>query len=231
MAYLNIETFKQFIGVPVATTTNDQLFSLILTGIEQAIDTWCGWPLALATVTEYYSGDGTPDLRLDRYPLNAAADVAGVWEDWNGNWGQTSGSFNATTSLLTLGTDYAVKVEGVSKRPVLVRLFAVWPYLNRYPVGRLSPLLGESQGTVKVTYSAGFTTQAPADVISAAYAEAAAIWASRRIGYGLQTSAGLDGYNIAFTPFPRSRAADSCPFMTERLCKATGVYRRIPVAR
>lgn len=227
MLYLNLGTAKGFLNISV--TTYDAQLTLLMEGIEQAIDTYCGRPMGRATVTEYYSPVGGYDLILDRWPIATTADVSAVYEDYGGYWGQPSGTFDATTALV-LGDDYAVRLDGVSKRAVLTRIGAQWPYSSQYTIGSLSGFRSPSFGTVKVTYTAGFSAGSPADVIAAAYSEVAALWASRRTGLGFQTSAGMDGYSISIQPFSGAQQAVAhSPFVTERLLKAVRPYRRLPV--
>lgn len=227
--YLSVETLKTFLGV--TGTASNAVLQLVLDGVTQSIETYIGrGPLGYFSATEYYSPSGERDLQLDRFPLRSPDDVTAVYEDWGGNFGQTTGAFDSSTTLLTKGTDYAVVVEGVSKRAVLRRLGTVWPYNREAPVGNLSGFRSPCPGSVKVTYSAGFSASAPADVIAAAYAEAAARWKLTPFGFGVPTSESVAGASASVSLFT-SQTLEGSPFITEALLKACRPYRRIPVGR
>ncbi len=231
---LNLSVAKDILGL-TGTTAHDATLTLFLRGVVQAVETYLGYQPWRAARTEYKSTNGERELWLDCWPLNAAADVTAVYEDRGGYYGQPTDAFDATASLLVAGEDYAVRLEGSPSRhrAVLVRIGTVWPFQQRHPIGYLSSLRDTPvSGCVKVNYTAGWSETAPADVISACYAEAAALWASRLTGTGLQTSAGLDGYSISISPFAGSaEMIAGSPFVTERLLRACRAYRKIPLGR
>src|SRR4029079_354258 len=71
-----------------------------LTAASAAAERYCGRSFASTTQTEYYDGNGYPELPLDHWPITA---VASVYLDINGAYGQASGAFPSNT-LLTVGT-------------------------------------------------------------------------------------------------------------------------------
>jgi hypothetical protein len=196
VVYLTLANLKAFIGMSASDTTYDTQLTLVLNGVEQSITTYLGYNPASASATEYYSGNGTYQIVLNRKPVANAAAVTAVYEDTGAYWGQATDPFPSTT-LLTQGTDYAVNIEGVSQTGILTRIKNVWPTQWTWLPGKLAANLGPVPGCVKVTYTAGWTTYGPADVIQAAYAEAAARWASRLTGMGALTSESMDGYGIS----------------------------------
>ncbi len=230
VTYLTLANLKAFIGMSASDTTYDTQLTLVLNGVEQSITTYLGYNPALAEATEYYSGTGTNSLVLDRKPVANAAAVTAVYEDANGYWGQATDAFAAST-LLMQGTDYAVRVEGVSQAGILVRLRSVWPTQWQWMPGKLAPNLGPVGGCIKVTYTAGFSSTQPADVIQAAYAEAAARWASRLTGMGALTNESLDGYGIGLAQLQtNSGNMGASRFLSPLLELVIRPYKRTPIA-
>jgi hypothetical protein len=110
-----------------------------------------------ASATEYYDGTGTPQLRLKRTPV---ASIASIYEDWQGNYGYTSGAF-PSSSLLTSGENYALRLDspfndGLSYSGIVQRIGGVWPYRKRRSTDMLSYNKEPLPGCLKVTYSGGF---------------------------------------------------------------------------
>lgn len=108
--------------------------------------------------TEFYSGTGTMLLSLKARPVYASPTVQ-VWEDKDGAWGATSGAFASTTAL-TYGTDFALRLDNgstLSRSGLLVRLGGTWEKRWYRRTGELSAHLGPSRGSIKVTYSGGYT--------------------------------------------------------------------------
>ena len=114
--------------------------------------------------TEYYSGTTTQNLMLRSRPVYLDP-LPVVYVDINGFWGQASNSF--TNPALTYGTDFCLNMEespdGASSRSgILVRMNAVWerPWVRAATMQytTLTPYIGQGTGNVKVTYTAGWTT-------------------------------------------------------------------------
>ena len=230
MVYLTLANLKAFIGMSATDTTYDTQLTLVLNAVEQSITTYLGYNPASAETTEYYSGNGTNAFALNRKPVANAAAVTAVYEDPNGYWGQASGGYPSNT-LLTQGVDYAVAVEGVSQAGILVRLRTLWPTQWSWLPNRLAANLGPVGGCIKVTYTAGFTTYGPADVIEAAYAEAAARWASRLTGMGALTNESLDGYGIGLAQLQTNAGnMGASRFLSPLLELVIRPYRRTPIA-
>jgi hypothetical protein len=144
-----------------------------------AAERYCGRSFALAENTEYYDGNGYPELPLKRFPLSTTVPPV-VYLDINGGYGQTSGAFPSTT-LLTLGVNYLyVADRGVLQTRTLP---AWWPLgsigSSASPWGwagltrRGTAYIGWPRwpGCIKATYTAGYAT-IPADIVSAVCAMA-----------------------------------------------------------
>jgi len=195
LAYLDVDDFRTRTGAP--STYTDAFLEGFLYAAETAVEFYLGYPPQLTEddVSEYFNGDGTALLVLNtRWPVT---EVVSVKENWSGYF--QSDNFTADT-LLTEGVDYAVANVGNSKAATLYRIKGVWPYAWGRPVNRLAPLIGPCLGCVKVTYNGGLD-EGPMELVkAAAYMEAAALYASRVTGSGIQTSAGMDGYNLSINP-------------------------------
>lgn len=109
--------------------------------------------------TEYYDGTGTTRLLLRSRPVYATP-VIEVTHDANGFYGCTSGAFGSTSTPLTYGVDFALKVDqddGTSRSAVLVKMNGVWERKFGRQAGWLSPFVVRDTGSYKVVYSAGWT--------------------------------------------------------------------------
>lgn len=116
--------------------------------------------------TEYYNGTGTKKLLLRHRPVFLTPTIS-VNVDESGSFGQPTDAFGSGGEL-TYGADFSIKPDqedGTSREAILYRLTGYWPKRSVREVGTLSPFLGESAGTIKVIYTAGYTTDTlPADL-------------------------------------------------------------------
>lgn len=143
------------------STSETKQLSQLLFAAETRIRRYCGRDFVYrATQTEYYDGHGGTQFRLRRTPVVPSSVV--VYVDWNGNYGQTTDSFDATSSVLTLGTDYSIAPDSqygdaLSHSGLVNRINGVWPQRVRRDRGYLSKHYDPLPGCIKVTYSAGYT--------------------------------------------------------------------------
>lgn len=169
MALADIDNVKLALGIAADDTSEDDLLNLLIAQVTALIEAELHRKILRANYVEYYSGTGTPFLVLAQRPVVAAG--LEVREDLSG-WYGTGAGFG-TDTVLTYGTNYALRVDqpdGSSRAGVLARLDGVWKRPVRRPGGLvnvLTPVLGESLGSLKVTYTAGYATL-PADVEFAA---------------------------------------------------------------
>lgn len=222
--YLTPELFRQL--TPGAAAVTDEVAFLFLDATEAAVKKFLGYDPAAASVTEYYTTHGDQYLTLRRRPVTA---VAAVYEDASGYFGDPTGAFDSTATLLTAGTGYAVET-GADGLPTgrLYRVGRRWPVAWTREPRRLANSLAGNAGCVKVTYTAGFAPGAPADVIAACYGEASARYL-RRAGIGAQTSVSMDGYAKTYGPVsgsdPLASGTPTGPFVTADLKSALLSYR------
>jgi len=137
---------------------------LALSAASTAAERYCGRTFASTTYTEYYDGNGYPNLPLNQFPVTA---VSSVYLDGAGGYGQISGTFGST-ALLTQGEDYVwVGTTGMLQ---LCASTAIWPMGFGVSVGSSWGWPGLKRrgatyrgwpkipGCIKVTYTAGYTT-------------------------------------------------------------------------
>lgn len=90
-------------------------YDMLRRGAERTVINWCKWPIA-GKVNEirYYDGMGYKDIVL----MPFTSRIVNVWLDQQGNYGSTTDSFDAVTSLLVNGSDYALVFEGGGTGPL-----------------------------------------------------------------------------------------------------------------
>jgi len=185
---------KTLWGIADADTSQDALIDLLIEQCSARCVTFCGHVLEAQSLTEYYQGTGNVYLVLRNWPVNS---VTSVYEDMDGASGQGTDPFPAET-LLTAGTDYELLKTGsggVARSGILRRIGGVWQRPAVYTPGTISPGVGETGGTIKVTYNAGFAT-IPADLELACLLLMAAT--KRILGVGERlASEGWEDYNYA----------------------------------
>lgn len=152
-------------------SSEDLKLSLYAEWATGVIEEYLGRPgLTLAARTEYYQGTNTRKLNLKSRPVFASPAIT-VYEDLSGLFGQSSGGFPSDTQL-TFGTDFGLQIDqpdGSSRSGILVKVSGVW----RRPIvrqrGFLSAYVGDGAGTIKVSYTGGYTVDTlPANFRTAA---------------------------------------------------------------
>jgi hypothetical protein len=124
---------------------------------------WCGYPpsstggapsMESASYTRYYDGPGGRDLILDVWPVTA---ITSIYDDPTRDW--------TSSSYLVSSSDYAI-VDG-ERGQVLLKSTASWG------------AWGKAEKSIKVAFTAGFTT-VPADIKQAAALAVRHVWGLRR---------------------------------------------------
>ncbi len=172
MSFLaNLQEVKVWLDIDPNNSAEDKklLFYIELASewIEEILDR----PgLFYASRTEYYQGTGTPKLLLKSRPVYTTPAIA-VSVDEGGFYGSVTGSFGSETAL-TYGENFALKIDqanGTSRSGILIRLNDIWNRPSKRQRGLLAPFVGEDFGSIKVTYTAGYTTDdLPAQLKAAA---------------------------------------------------------------
>lgn len=159
MLLTNLRELKKTLELDDTDTVEDLRLTFLVEQASAWIEELIGRKLEQKSRTEFYGGDGTPQLTLRSRPLYATP-TPQVWVDENAYFGTASGAFDSTTAL-TYGTGFCVDIDqddGFSSRSgILIRIGGVWPRAVVRRHGLLSPSRGPSFGSIKVTYTAGFT--------------------------------------------------------------------------
>jgi hypothetical protein len=172
-----LATLGDFAALTGTTTCDNALqVEMALAAASTAAERYTNRTFAKSETTEYYDGNGYPNLPLKRLPIsNDEDETPTVWLDINGGYGQTPGGFASDTQL-EQGTEYVVLYDsgelqtrqlpglwwGVPGGPVASPWG--WPGLTR----RGTAWVGwpKIPGCVKVTYTAGYDP-IPADIVAA----------------------------------------------------------------
>jgi hypothetical protein len=147
-----------------------------LNGACSVADGYVGRRLDTAADTEYYDGSRDMFLNLKRWPVTAISEVK---HDLQGGFGQIPTSFGADT-VLVQGTDYILDMN-CGMITLLTNTRAANWFVRGYPlpyagrnygrglVANYTPASwGQAPGSVKVTYTAGYTSgNKPTELVSA----------------------------------------------------------------
>ena len=176
MALTTLADLKTYLGI--TDTSEDDLLNLLIADADAAILGYIGRTIESATLTEYYSGDGTQMLVLQQRPVTA---VTSANVDDGGYAGQASGAFPVATAW-TAGEDFFIRtvVENESNTGELVAIKGPGTFTgDREPRTWGEWPLGT--GNIKVVYTAGYAT-VPSDLAGACRILAAWMRASRENG-------------------------------------------------
>lgn len=181
MSYVPLSKFKTFLKICSDDATQDDFLSMIITSSEAVVQNWLGRKLEQNTTTEYLTGTGKRSLILRQRPVLS---VVSVYEDFNGHFGTSPGSFSSS-KLLISGRDYMLDIDtnGTSSSSgILYRINSNWLELGReFVPGKLTPETGPAYGNIKVTYTHGYSP-VPDDIIFATCMVAS--YMKRNIGIG-----------------------------------------------
>ncbi len=174
---------KTALFIPTLDTSNDAWITLMLPGIELALQTYIGYNIAQQSYTEYYNGNGGTEFLLKQLPVSS---ITNLWVDEAGYDGQNpAGSF--TDPPLVAGTEYYLQLDGrdslTSATGTVVRINgAVWVPNYYTPYNRLSVKQVPGNGNIKVQYVAGYSP-IPADIQMAVWETVGALRQIRKIGF------------------------------------------------
>lgn len=159
MLLTDLRQLKLELDIDPDDASEDGKLGLWIAAASSLIEDYLNRPgLSYKSRTEYYAGTGTQKLPLRSRPVFTTPTIQ-VFEDAGGYFASASGSF-ATSTALTYGTDFAVQVDqddGTSRSGILVKIGGVWLKPSVRSVGFLSPWVGESFGSIKIVYTAGYT--------------------------------------------------------------------------
>jgi hypothetical protein len=168
----NLAELYGYIGETSTTDADAKMYLGLLTAAESAVKRICGRQFVRQTVTEFLDGNGLQAISLRETPIQS---ITSVYLDTSGYYGQGTNSPFGSTTLLTAGADYFLKIDnnlGTSDCGLLYRTGKVWPssmnYVQYNNIPRLTGINGPAFGAIKVVYSGGFSC-VPEDIKQAVF--------------------------------------------------------------
>lgn len=160
MQLTDLRELKEVLEIDPLNTTED---TKLLFFIEQATS-WIKellnrHGLEYKSRTEYYRGTGTQKLLLKSRPVFTTPTIQ-VFVDEQGYFGAASGAFGSTTAW-TYGVDFTIQPDqedGTSRSGILYAINRYWPKPSARQRGLLTPFLSPDLGSIKIIYTAGWTT-------------------------------------------------------------------------
>lgn len=197
MLWTDLRELKAVLDIHPLNSTEDKKLNWFIEWSTGWLENVIGRDVTFKQRTQFYGGSATQKLLLRNrpvFPNIGQSDVIQVFLDESGNFGSTSGSFDAGTTALTYGQDFALEIDqddGTSRSAILYRLGNLWPRPSVRQRGLLSPFLGPSIGNIKVVYTAGYT----ADTLPAQLRLACNLLVARlRYLFPLGMEIGSEGY-------------------------------------
>ncbi len=160
MALTTVPKVKLHLGI-TSKDLDDQLAQFV----EQAdalIKNELSIDIEQSTYTEFHPGNGSPQLLLNRTPVQS---ITSVYEDPGAYYGEAPGAF-ASNTLLTAGVNYCLARDNgsateKSSSGILLRIGTAWPNISAKLAGMLTSSPMPGLGNVKVTYVAGYASVPP----------------------------------------------------------------------
>ncbi len=141
MSLTSLAIVKQALNISPANVTRDAQLSALKDMAEEDIKNYIGTDIEPATYTEYYCGTDRRELLLRKLPVTS---LLSVYQDFYGN--------------MDWDTEYPRgSTTRISRNGILLRSNTIWQMRARsyYPL-QLTPESQSSEGTIKVTYTAGW---------------------------------------------------------------------------
>lgn len=160
MALTTIASVKAQGGILLGDSSRDAQLRVLIEGVTSFVKQLLNRDLESQEYVEYCSGDGSPILMLNQYPVTQ---VSLVCIDGSGYFGGSPNSFPAALNLVE-GVDYALisGAKGSGSGGFLRRVGANWPRPSARQAGVLGELRGVANGNIKVQYTAGYLVIPPA---------------------------------------------------------------------
>lgn len=163
MPLTDIRQVKAILEIDQADTSEDLKLSMFIDWVSEWIPLWCNRGddgFAYAQRTQYYDGTGTQKVLLNNRPIDLTVPTQ-VYEDMNGFYGNgVPQAFNPQLTQLTYGSDYVFETKDnvTSRSGILVRINDYWQKPSVRSIGFLTPYIGYAFGSIKIVYTAGYTT-------------------------------------------------------------------------
>lgn len=126
-ALITVEEAKEYLKITGAG--DDAILGALINSVSEWVCRFVGRNLLSASYVEYYSGDGSPGLMLNHYPVTA---VASIYED-------TLRVFGADTEIV-VATNVMIRKEA--------GILQAWNLKSNWGIGNAN---------IKVSYTAGYT--------------------------------------------------------------------------
>jgi hypothetical protein len=154
MALTTLTSVKTQGGIAIGDTGRDAQLRSLIDGVTSLVKQHLNRDLESTNYVEYYSGNGTPLLLLNQYPVTA---VSLVCVDDQGYFGTAPGRFAPSLNLVE-GVDFALMSggNGPGSSGFLRRIGTTWHRPPARAFGVLSNLPGIPNGNIQVQYTAGF---------------------------------------------------------------------------
>lgn len=193
MAFLTLANWKTNTGTTSTDATRDAAITAMLAQVEDAIKKRLHQPVESATYTEYYDAPVGPLLALRWLPVSSVTSIH-YHPGANGD----PAAFVAGDAL----TQYeqwvleADQADGTSRCGLVRRVGAAgWGMNYRRPAGRLAPNLEPGRKSLKVVYTAGYSS-VPASILAAGYLMTSRLYESRQRGFPVNSES-LNSYSYS----------------------------------
>lgn len=204
MLYTDLRELKKVLEIDPDKTDEDSKLLFFIEYASDIIESILDRPgLSYKQRTEFYCGTGTQKLLLKSRPVFLPMTVL---VDEGGFYGSTTNAFDPTICTLEYGRDYFLRIDqedGSSRSAILYRLRAAWPKPAYRQQGWLSPYIGPDFGSIKITYTAGYTV----DTLPAAFRYACNLLVAKMRGLlpvGMEMSSeSYQDRSMAFAPNQR----------------------------
>lgn len=194
MALTTLNSVKAQGGIASSDTSRDSQLRSLIDGITSLVKQQLNRDIESRSYVEFYSGDDSPFLLLNQYPVTA---VELVCVDDAGYFGAGPAGFDSSRNL-TPGVDYALMAgtKGIGSTGMLRRIGATWHRLPTRACGIIQNLPGIPSGNVKILYTAGFSVIPAA--ISMAVNAAVLRQAMTAITGGAASQMGYEDASVSF---------------------------------
>lgn len=204
-AFVTLGFYKNRAGI--TSTADDLRLQGILDEASETVAAYCRRRFLQQTYTEYLGGTNAPNLLLKQAPI--AYGSVSVWLDPTGRFDDNPAGAFASSTLLTLGTDYSMVWDGtlgdeseaadstkVCKSGLIRRISSVWPGAVRLDSGLTGQMVPGS-GNIKVTYTAGWTMATIPRAVAGAVCDVATTIERASPYGGLLNSESWQGYSYS----------------------------------
>ena len=166
MILQSLQEIKALLEIPYGQTAEDKKLLMFADIASQWMEEILNRSFMLKTRTEYYRSPGTPKLLLRYRPVypspSSPYSAISIAYDEFGYFGQGVNAFADTTLIqYTYGVDYVLQMDGnnplASRSGIVYRINELWNKPTYRQVGLVTPFVWDDPGSLKVTYTAGFT--------------------------------------------------------------------------